>query len=44
VKYPPRSPEKRADPVVYLAGEPGDIALLEVNGSSPPTSSAIGTS
>jgi hypothetical protein len=31
-KYPARSPEKRADPVVYLAGGPGDIAPLEVNG------------
>jgi hypothetical protein len=25
-------PEKRPDPVVYLAGGPGDIAPLEVNG------------
>jgi len=31
-KYPARSPEKRADPVVYLAGGPSDIAPLEVNG------------
>src|SRR5499427_4647880 len=32
-RYPARSPEKkRADPVVYLAGGPGDIAPLEVNG------------
>ena len=31
-KYPARSPEKRADPVVYLAGGPGDIVPLEVNG------------
>ncbi len=31
-KFPARSPEKRADPVVYLAGGPGDIAPLEVNG------------
>src|SRR5258708_4997670 len=31
-KYPARSPEKRADPVVYLAGGPGDIAPLEVSG------------
>jgi hypothetical protein len=31
-KYPARSPEKRADPIVYLAGGPGDIAPLEVNG------------
>ena len=31
-KYPGRSPEKRVDPVVYLAGGPGDIAPLEVNG------------
>src|SRR5258707_991115 len=30
--YPGRSPEKRVDPVVYLAGGPGDIAPLEVNG------------
>ena len=30
-KFPARSPEKRADPVVYLAGGPGDIAPLEVN-------------
>jgi len=30
-KYPARSAEKRADPVVYLAGGPGDIAPLEVN-------------
>src|SRR5215471_323084 len=30
--YPARSPEKRADPVVYLAGGPGDIAPLDVNG------------
>jgi hypothetical protein len=30
-KFPSRSPEKRADPVVYLAGGPGDIAPLEVN-------------
>jgi pimeloyl-ACP methyl ester carboxylesterase len=31
-KFPSRSPEKRADPIVYLAGGPGDIAPLEVNG------------
>jgi pimeloyl-ACP methyl ester carboxylesterase len=31
-KYPARSGEKRPDPVVYLAGGPGDIAPLEVNG------------
>jgi pimeloyl-ACP methyl ester carboxylesterase len=31
-KFPARSPEKRADPVVYLAGGPGDIAPLDVNG------------
>src|SRR5262249_14679171 len=31
-KYPATSPEKRPDPVVYLAGGPGDIAPLEVNG------------
>ena len=30
-KFPARSPDKRADPVVYLAGGPGDIAPLEVN-------------
>jgi pimeloyl-ACP methyl ester carboxylesterase len=30
--YPARSPEKLPDPVVYLAGGPGDIAPLEVNG------------
>jgi pimeloyl-ACP methyl ester carboxylesterase len=30
-KYPAHSPEKRADPVVYLAGGPGDIAPLDVN-------------
>jgi hypothetical protein len=26
-KYPARSTEKKADPIVYLAGGPGDIAL-----------------
>jgi hypothetical protein len=31
-KYPARSLGKRGDPVVYLAGGPGDIAPLEVNG------------
>ncbi|MGH8275836.1 MAG: alpha/beta fold hydrolase [Steroidobacteraceae bacterium] len=31
-KYAARSLEKRPDPVVYLAGGPGDIAPLEVNG------------
>ena len=31
-KYPARSTEKRPDPVVYLAGGPGDIAPLDVNG------------
>src|SRR6476659_9747015 len=31
-KHPARSPEKRPDPLVYLAGGPGDIAPLEVNG------------
>jgi pimeloyl-ACP methyl ester carboxylesterase len=31
-KYPARSSEKQGDPVVYLAGGPGDIAPLEVNG------------
>ena len=30
-KYPARSGEKRPDPIVYLAGGPGDIAPLEVN-------------
>src|SRR6476620_9350048 len=30
--FPARSPEKRADPVFYLAGGPGDIAPLDVNG------------
>ena len=30
-KYPSRSAEKRTDPVVYLAGGPGDIVPLEVN-------------
>src|SRR5262245_56116273 len=29
--YPARSPAKRPDPVVYLAGGPGDIAPFEVN-------------
>ena len=36
--------EKRADPVVYLAGGPGDIAPLDVNASSLPILSATGTS
>ena len=31
-KYPARSVEKQPDPVIYLAGGPGDIAPLEVNG------------
>jgi pimeloyl-ACP methyl ester carboxylesterase len=31
-KFPARSPQKRADPVVYLAGGPGDIGPLDVNG------------
>ena len=31
-KHSARSPEKRPDPVVYLAGGPGDIAPLDVNG------------
>jgi pimeloyl-ACP methyl ester carboxylesterase len=31
-KYPAHSSVKRADPVVYLAGGPGDIAPLDVNG------------
>ena len=31
-KYPAHSAEKRPDPIVYLAGGPGDIAPLEVNG------------
>ena len=43
-KYPARSTEKRPDPVVYLAGGPGDIAPLESTGSSLPISSATGTS
>ena len=30
--YPASSPEKRPDPVVYLAGGPGDIVPLEING------------
>lgn len=30
-KYPARTPEKRPDPVVYLAGGPGDITPLEIN-------------
>jgi pimeloyl-ACP methyl ester carboxylesterase len=30
--YPTSSPDKRLDPIVYLAGGPGDIAPLEVNG------------
>jgi pimeloyl-ACP methyl ester carboxylesterase len=30
-KYPARSPEKQPDPVVYLAGGPGDIVPLEIN-------------
>jgi pimeloyl-ACP methyl ester carboxylesterase len=32
VKHPARSSEKRPDPVIYLAGGPGDIAPLEING------------
>jgi pimeloyl-ACP methyl ester carboxylesterase len=31
-EYPAHSAEKRADPIVYLSGGPGDIAPLEVNG------------
>jgi hypothetical protein len=31
-KYPARSAVKQPDPVAYLAGGPGDIAPLEVNG------------
>jgi pimeloyl-ACP methyl ester carboxylesterase len=31
-KFPAHSPENRADPVVYLAGGPGDIAPLDANG------------
>ncbi|MGD9502151.1 MAG: alpha/beta fold hydrolase [Methyloceanibacter sp.] len=31
-RYPARAPEKRPDPIVYLAGGPGDIAPLEING------------
>jgi hypothetical protein len=42
-KYPAHSPEKRADPVVYLAGGPGDIAPLDVNAYIAANSSAIGT-
>ena len=30
-KYPARSPEEQPDPVVYLAGGPGDIVPLEIN-------------
>src|SRR6476469_9684198 len=30
-KYPARAAQKRADPIIYLAGGPGDIAPLEVN-------------
>jgi pimeloyl-ACP methyl ester carboxylesterase len=30
-KYPARSLEKQSDPVVYLAGGPGDIVPLEIN-------------
>jgi pimeloyl-ACP methyl ester carboxylesterase len=30
-KYPARTPEKRPDPVVYLAGGPGDIVPLEID-------------
>jgi pimeloyl-ACP methyl ester carboxylesterase len=30
--YPASAKEKRPDPIVYLAGGPGDIAPLEVNG------------
>jgi pimeloyl-ACP methyl ester carboxylesterase len=30
-KYPARAPEKQPDPVVYLAGGPGDITPLEIN-------------
>lgn len=31
-RYPARSARKRPDPIVYLAGGPGDIAPLEVDG------------
>ena len=31
-KYPARSAQKQIDPVIYLAGGPGDIAPLEVSG------------
>jgi pimeloyl-ACP methyl ester carboxylesterase len=31
-RHPAQSPEKRPDPVIYLAGGPGDIAPLDVNG------------
>ena len=43
VEYPSAT-EKRPDPVVYLAGGPGDIAPWRSTGSSPPTSSATATS
>ena len=42
-KFPARSPEKRADPVVYLAGGPGDIAPWTSTDSSLPISSATET-
>ncbi|MBA3810300.1 MAG: hypothetical protein H0X27_01405 [Caulobacteraceae bacterium] len=31
-RYPARSARKRPDPIVYLAGGPGDIAPLEADG------------
>jgi hypothetical protein len=43
-KHPAQSPEKRPDPVVYLAGGPGDIAPSRSTDLSPPISFATGTS
>ena len=42
--YPARSPEKRPDPVVFLAGGPGDISPGTSTSLSLPISSATGTS
>jgi hypothetical protein len=42
-KFPARSPDKRADPVVYLAGGPGDIAPWRSTHSSLPISFATAT-